>query len=154
MHQWLCSMSEDAQQSVESQPKLADGKRSRVILDTNVFVAAGFNRRSHAARIVDGVRNGDVTMVWHDRTRDETEFILRKIPPLSWGKVAELFLLRDRYDGDLDCDIFEQIGDRDDRKFAALAAATGAVLITMDSDLLEERDRLAIQILKPFEFVE
>ena len=42
-----------------------------VVLDTNVFVAAGFNPRSASARIVDAVKHGQVRMVWNDATRRE-----------------------------------------------------------------------------------
>jgi hypothetical protein len=34
-----------------------------VVLDTNVFVAAGFNPRSASARIVEAVKRGQVRMV-------------------------------------------------------------------------------------------
>jgi hypothetical protein len=56
----------------------------KVILDTNILVAAGFKRGSAAARIVDAVRRGDCLMVWNDATRRENEAVLRRIPPLDW----------------------------------------------------------------------
>ena len=51
------------------------------IYDTNVFVAAGFNRRSASARLITAARDGRVQMIWCDATRAETERILTKIPP-------------------------------------------------------------------------
>jgi hypothetical protein len=39
-----------------------------VVIDTNVFVAAGFNRRSAAARIVAAVREGHFQLVWNKPT--------------------------------------------------------------------------------------
>jgi predicted nucleic acid-binding protein len=120
-----------------------------VILDTNVFVAAGFNRRSSAARMVEAVREGKLRMVWNESTRRETQYILDKIPPLSFARVADLFRDEDRFDGETKPEEFAAIADPDDRKFAALADATGAVLVTNDEHLLSERDTTRLRILTP-----
>ena len=63
----------------------------RVVIDTNVLVAAGFNRRSAAARIVAGLRDGHLQLVWGRQTRAEAEMILRRIPGLDWQSCAALF---------------------------------------------------------------
>jgi predicted nucleic acid-binding protein len=123
-----------------------------IILDTNVFVAAGFNRRSAAARIVEQVRAGRLRMVWTERTRRETQQILTKIPPLSWDDVAALFRPEDCQAGETVTDEFDFISDPDDRKFAALSAVTGAVLLTNDGHLLLHRERAAAKILTPSEY--
>jgi predicted nucleic acid-binding protein len=125
-----------------------------VILDTNVFVAAGFNPRSASARIVEQVRSGQLRMIWNEQTRRETQHIVSKIPPLSWSKVAKLFREDDRYDGQTSPEKFDYIPDVDDRKFAALSEATGVVLITNDDHLLNNRDRASLQILTPREYWE
>jgi predicted nucleic acid-binding protein len=62
-----------------------------VVIDTNVFVAAGFNSRSAAARILAAVREGHLELVWNKPTRRETETILRRIPGLDWARVVDLF---------------------------------------------------------------
>jgi uncharacterized protein len=123
-----------------------------VLLDTNVFVAAGFKPKSHSAQIIGQVRDGLLRMVWNEQTREETAFILCKIPPLSWNTIAPLFRPENRYLGDLFPERFDLISDPADIKFAALADATGAVLITMDRDLLSVRDAVAIAIWTPSEF--
>jgi uncharacterized protein len=64
----------------------------RTVIDTNVFVAAGFNPRSEAARILAAVREGRFQLIWNELTRQETEMILRQIPHLDWERVADLFL--------------------------------------------------------------
>jgi hypothetical protein len=56
-----------------------------VVIDTNVFVAAGFNSKSAAARILVAVRAGQFLLVWNKPTRRETETILRRIPGLDWA---------------------------------------------------------------------
>lgn len=123
-----------------------------VILDTNVFVAAGFNPQSASAGIVADVRSGRLRMVWNDATRRETEHILRKIPPLAWDAFSDLFREEDRYDGETSPEQFAFVPDPDDRKFAALSAATGAVLVTNDDHLLDHRERMSSEILTPREY--
>jgi len=57
-----------------------------IVIDTNVFVAAGFNPRSASARILTGLREGRFRLIWNEPTRRETEMILRRIPRLDWEK--------------------------------------------------------------------
>ena len=88
-----------------------------VVIDTNVFVAAGFNPRSASARILEGVREGRFRLIWNQPTRHETEMILRRIPRLDWQKVADLFRPEDEFTGPADPAAFTVIADPDDRKF-------------------------------------
>jgi uncharacterized protein len=127
--------------------------RTAVILDTNVFVAAGFNSKSHSARLVNAVRTGRLRMVWNDATRRETEHILRQIPRLAWEHIAPLFCDEDRFDGETHPAQFDYVPDPADRKFAALADAAGLPLVTSDTDLLQGRARATVPILTPSEFV-
>src|SRR5690349_11422104 len=82
-----------------------------VILDTNVFVAAGFNRRSASARIIEQVRSGQLRMIWNDQTRRETQHVLSKIPQVSWSSMAELFREANRYAGHTSPEKFDYIQD-------------------------------------------
>ena len=123
-----------------------------IVVDSNVFVAAGFNRGSAAARVLEEVRAGRVRMVWSEETRRETRYILGKIPPLAWDEVAELFRPEDRHADCSSAGAFDYIPDPDDRKFAALATAAGVQLLTNDAHLLESRQRAQIEILTPAEF--
>ena len=128
-------------------------ERPSVVLDTNIFVAAGFRPDSDSARVLQLVRNGAVRLRWNETTCRETEHIVRKIPPLSWDHVRDVFRAEDRYHGTTDPSSFAHVPDPDDRKFAALAAAVGAVLISMDEHLLAGRADSPVQILTPGEFV-
>jgi len=62
-----------------------------VVIDTNVFVAAGFNARSASERILAAIRARRFQLVWNEPTRRETELILRRIPLLGWDKFGDLF---------------------------------------------------------------
>jgi predicted nucleic acid-binding protein len=123
-----------------------------VVLDTNVFVAAGFNRRSASAKIVEAVKQGRLRMVWNDATRREIERIMHKIPPLRAHPVGQLFRPEDRFTGATHPEQFAYIPDPDDRKFAALAHAAGATLISNDEHLLGYRDRMDLTVLTPGAF--
>lgn len=128
--------------------------KNAVVLDTNLFVAAGFNPHSASARIVDQVRGGDLRLVWNEGTRAETRAVLEKIPPLAWNDFADLFRRQDRFEGETRPDAFGHIPDATDRKFAALADAAGALLLTSDQDLLDSREGGRVPIFSPTEFQE
>ena len=125
----------------------------KVILDTNILVAAGFKRGSAAALIIDAIRRDDWRMVWNDDTRRENEAVLRRIPPLDWEEFSVLFAPEGEFTGVTAPGLFDRIEDPEDRKFAALAAATGAIVISSDAHLLSHRDELPITVLTAREFL-
>jgi predicted nucleic acid-binding protein len=92
-------------------------------------------------------------MIWNDATRDEAEYILRRIPRLSWDQFASLFRESDRFQGETTPDQFEYVADPADRKFAALAAAGNALLVTQDAGLLRGLAGTSVQALTPGESV-
>jgi predicted nucleic acid-binding protein len=124
-----------------------------VVLDTNVFVAAGFKPTSHAGRLVAAVRGDRLRMVWNEATRRETRRILEQIPPLCWADVEKLFRPEDEVRGPVHPERFSSVPDPEDRKFAALAHAAGAILVSTDSDLLANPQRLDLLVLTPAEFL-
>lgn len=125
-----------------------------IVVDTNVFVASGFNADSHSRLILDAVRTGELVLVWNDATRGETEAVVDQIPPLSLEDVEPLFSERGRYEHPTRPDDFTQIQDPSDRKFAALARAAGALLVTNDEDLLGPRQDLRMTVVTPHEYVD
>ena len=127
--------------------------RTRIVLDTNVFVAAGFNPGSSAARIVRDVERGRLRLVWDRETRRETEAVVRRIPRLDWGRFAPLFGDDGEFAGAVEPERFGHVEDPGDRKFAALAAASGAVLVTNDGHLLKHRGRDGLRVVTPSGFV-
>jgi predicted nucleic acid-binding protein len=126
----------------------------RVVLDTNVFVAAGFNAQSHSARILEAAEQGSLEHVWDSGTRGEVQAVLRQIPPLAWERWAALFREEDRFGGTTHPERFDYVADPDDRKFIALACAASATLVTSDEHLLVHRESVGISILTPGEFWE
>ena len=94
-----------------------------VVIDTNVFVAAGFNAKSASERILAAIRERRFQLIWNEPTRRETELILRRIPLLGWDKFGDLFRPEGEFTGRVDPHDLGFIEDPDDRKFAALSAA-------------------------------
>jgi uncharacterized protein len=124
-----------------------------VVVDTNVFVAAGFNPKSPSARILAAIREGRLRLIWNEPTRRETEMILGKIPRLSWDQVADLFRPDGEFTGPVDPDAFVFISDPDDRKFAALSAAANRPLVTNDNHLLAHHDTMGVKSITPRAFL-
>ena len=129
------------------------GEVPRVVLDTNVFVAAAFNPQSHAGQIIASVQSRRLRLVWNEATRRETRRILDQIPPISWEPFADLFREEILHPTPVNPGWFGHVRDPDDRKFGALAYAAGATLITQDEDLLEARSNVSVPILTPTEFL-
>jgi len=125
----------------------------RIVIDTNVFVAAGFNQRSAAARILAAVREGHFQLIWNEPTRRETEMILRRIPHLDWERVADLFQPEMEFTGPVDPERFILVPDPGDRKFAALSAAAQTRLVTNDNHLLSHRKIIGVDVITPRAFL-
>lgn len=121
----------------------------QVVLDTNVLVAAGFRPGSSSGRLVERARRGELQLVWDRPTRDETRAVLRRIPPLRWSRFEGLYRPEQEFTGPVDPAAWERVRDPADRKFAALAAATGAVLVSSDDHLLEHRGTPGVDIRTP-----
>jgi len=125
-----------------------------LVIDTNVFVAALFRPDSHAGQLVEQVRQGLGHVIWNRETRRETQAIVQKIPPIDWASIANLFLQENEFRGPTEPVRFRSIPDPDDRKFAALAHAVDAILISQDDDLLAHPERLDVLVLTPREFLQ
>lgn len=125
-----------------------------VVIDTNVFVAAAFHPRSASLEILERIRQGRLQMIWNRPTRRETRRILERIPRLSWEAFSELFRPECEFVGQTRPQDFTCVADPDDRKFAALAEASGATLVTQDQHLLTTGHRAGVRVVRPGEYLE
>lgn len=123
----------------------------RAVLDTNVFVAAGFNARSASARLLAAAGEGALLPVWHETTLAETRAVLERIPRLAWEAAAPLFRPEGAHGAPLDLAAVAFVEDPEDRKFAALALAAGVPLVSADRHLLDHADRLTVVTPGAFE---
>ena len=125
----------------------------RVVLDTNVLVAAAFRPNGAAGTIIARARAGELLILWNEATRSETERIVRRIPPIAKSNVLDVFTPTGEFYGDIDVNAFDFIIDPDDRKFAALAFAAHATLVTQDAHLLSARALLGCPVMTPRAFL-
>ena len=128
-------------------------KMEEIVIDTKVFVAAGFNPRSASARVLAAVRDERFHLIWDQSTRREIEMILRRMRHLDWEEVANLFQPDGEFTGPVDPSAFVLVRDRDDRKFAALSAAAKRPLVTNDNYLLTDLSIIGIDALTPRAFL-
>lgn len=133
--------------------------KTQIVVDTNIWIAAAFNSGSNSARIVNGLQDARWRLRWDDITRRESKHIIETIYPIreQWAqRFAPLFKEANKHTGTITDDdkaAYAQVSGNLDRHFAALAAATGAVLITNDKgDLLSVKDQLDIYVLRPSVF--
>jgi predicted nucleic acid-binding protein len=125
----------------------------RIVIDTNVFVAAGFNPRSAAARILAAVREGRFQLIWNEPTRRETRRSCAEFHT-STGRGSLIFSSpKKEFTGPVDPESFVLVPDPGDRKFAALSAAAQTPLITNDNHLLSHRDTIGVDVLTPRAFL-
>lgn len=117
-----------------------------MVIDTNVFIGAGFRPNGYSAKMIEKVREGEWRLIWHGKTRRETERIARKIPVFSDRFLEDLFREEDEFSGRIIEDDFDFIVDREDRKFAALAVAAEVPLISNDIHLLAWEERLPVPV--------
>ena len=124
---------------------------SRVVLDTNVLVAAGFQPRSAVGRLTEAVRSGRLVALWCEATRAEAEAVVSRIPPLRAVDLALLFPDEGRVDDALDPTAFSHVPDVADRSFAALASAAGVPLVTADAPLVAGARAHGVVVFSPGE---
>ncbi len=123
----------------------------KAIFDTNLFVAAGFKPHSASASLIALARSGAITLIWDSATQAETRTVLTRIPPVSWEAVADVFHDQNRWHEGVDLVSVAFVTDPQDRKFAALSMATGATLVSSDSDVLDHRG--VLNVCTPSEFL-
>lgn len=134
---------------------MIDGKElHKVILDSNIFIAAAFNKKSSSSKIVEIIKRGHLILVWDEKTKAETKKLITQIPVIEWGQFAQLFTEDTFHDTKVDKSEFKSsISDPDDRKFAALAKSSSAPIVSNDSDLLDTQKHTGIKVYKPRDFL-
>ncbi len=135
-------------------PRPSSSALPPVVLDTNVLIASAFRPGSGSGRVVRAVREGLLPLRWDPATRDETERLFRRIPPIDWGQIAALYREEGRVEVPPSAPgAFDGVPDPEDRKFAALARAAGAVLVSMDAHLLRAGLGTDPEVVTPGELV-
>jgi predicted nucleic acid-binding protein len=106
-------------------------------------------QHQRSRQVLDMVESGRWRLVWNQATRSETRAVLEKIPPLDADELLRAFELHPEYTGQIDLGTADVVEDPSDRKFAALAVAAQAMLISLDDHLLAKAGALTVQVLRP-----
>jgi putative PIN family toxin of toxin-antitoxin system len=122
---------------------------TRVVLDTNVLVAAAYNPASASRRVVEACLDGELAAVLSTALRREYEFILaravrgrpylERIHRLVDGAQVVEPAQTPRVVAD----------DPDDDKLVSAALAAGATLVTNDAHLLAIAGHEGLKVVRP-----
>jgi putative PIN family toxin of toxin-antitoxin system len=122
---------------------------TRVVLDTNVLVAAAYNPGSASRRVVEACLAGELTPVLSPALRREYEYVL---PRAARGR-PYLERLRRLLEG---AEVVEPApvprvvpDEPEDDKLVAAALAARAVLVTNDTHLLALAGHAGLQVVRP-----
>ena len=122
---------------------------TRVVLDTNVLVAAAYNPRSASRRVVEACLAGGLTPVVSGALRREYEFILARA---ARGRpyLERIHQLLDGVEVVEPAQVPRVVpDDPDDDKLVAVALAAGAVLVSNDAHLLALAGHEGLEVVRP-----
>ena len=126
----------------------------KVVLDTNVFIAAYFNRKSASAKIIDFCLKTKHELIFSPRLRKEVELILKNVRAGGefQERIRELFTNASQFRPTQKVFVVKE--DPDDNKFLECALEGKAdYLITSDRHLLELGEFAQTKICKPTQFL-
>lgn len=126
----------------------------KVVLDTNIFIAAYFNRKSASAKIINLCIENEHELIFSPRLRKEVELILKNVKAKGefQERIRSLFMNASRVEPTQKVFVVKE--DPDDNKFLE-CSLEGKVdyLITSDRHLLELGEFARTKICKPTQFL-
>lgn len=126
----------------------------KVVLDTNIFIAAYFNRKSASARIIDLCLDNEHELIFSSRLHKEVELILNNVKAEGefQERIQNLFMNASQVKPTQK--VFMVKEDPDDNKFLECALEGKAdYLITSDRHLLELGEFAQTKICRPTQFL-
>jgi len=129
-------------------------QRHKVVLDTNLFIAAFFNKKSFSYKILDMAKRNEISLIVSDEILKEINHILRNIKPnSSFKNKINLILKKAKLIKNIP-KVKEIKKDSSDNKFLATAFAGKAdFIISNDKHLLSLKKFYKIEILTPKNFL-
>jgi putative PIN family toxin of toxin-antitoxin system len=127
---------------------------TRIVVDTNIFVASAYNPTSASGRIVDAIERGELQLVVSPAMKREYDRIIPKAVRVREriDRIREIVDKGDQVEPPENPTVTE---DREDDKFPAAALAGDAeIIITSDPHLLDVDGYRGLRILRPIDFVQ
>ncbi len=127
---------------------------TRVVIDTNLIIAARYKSRSDSSRIIDMCIEQKLLAVYSGRTKDENLFILQKVrPPAEYLSKIISFYAKAIYVPKPDIRVDVCSDKSDNRYFEAAIAGSAQYIISNDHHLLEHDGYYGIKVKRPGEFL-
>ena len=126
----------------------------RILLDTNILIAAAYNLHSASSRVVNRVQSGELSLIVSPAIKGEYERLFPRAvrSPQKQEWIWQVVGRADLATPEENPPVTE---DRDDDKFLAAAVCGQAdAIISNDQHLLSVHPYLGIDILQPARFLE
>lgn len=127
---------------------------AKVVIDTNLIIAARYKKKSASARIINLCIKGNLLAVYSGKTKDENIFILEKVkPPAEYLNKIIGFYSKASYvpKPDIKIDICSDYSDN--KYFEAAIAGQAQYIISNDRHLLEHDGYYGIKVMRPSQFL-
>ena len=125
---------------------------SRLVIDTNLLVAAAYNPKSASQRILNSIESGEFTMIVSPDIVREYESVLRQAVRMEAGRVRVWKAIQ-QHESVTPVEAPRVTEDPSDDKFLAAAVAARAdAIISSDKHLLDVHPHEGIPILRPTQF--
>jgi len=126
----------------------------RVVMDTNVFIAARWNPRSTSARLLAFCEEGKLQACYTRSMRAELDLILRNVraPQQFRQRVDKAFANGRLITGAPRVTAVKE--DPDDNKYLACALAADAAIVTSDRHLLQMDGWRGVRVMPPRDFAQ
>jgi len=130
----------------------------KIVVDTNLLVAAFFNKKSSSFKILEMAEKGKIKLLWTKPIRNEARLILGNIKRAVKSKTGNQKILKNIFQNENKVENPPQIDvikeDPEDNKFLGCALKGKAkMIVSNDQHLLKVRKLKGIPILTPSEAV-
>lgn len=138
--------------------KVEQLKATKIVIDTNLLVAAFFNKNSNSFKILKMARARKVRLLWTEKIRKEAQLILGNIKKAVKPKMGNRDILKNIFQKENKVknpprlDIIKE--DPEDNKFLSCALKGGAeIIVSNDRHLLDVNEFKRIPVLTPAQAV-
>jgi uncharacterized protein len=126
-----------------------------VVIDTNLIIAAYYNKRSHSARILELARRGQINVLWSAPVFAEAKHILDNIKADNNFRLSLLSIYKESRKVTKPQKVLGAIAnDPSDNKLVGCALAGASYIITSDRHLLDVGEFGGVKMVRPADFLE
>jgi len=125
-----------------------------VVIDTNLIIAAYYNKHSHSAKILDWARRGRLNVLWSEPVLAEAKYILNNIKADNNFRLSLLSIYKESRKVTKPPKVLGAIAnDPSDNKLVGCALAGADYIITSDRHLLAVGEFKGVKMVRPGEFL-